>query len=111
MSDLPKSVSINELGPREGFQMEPVPIATGRKVELIDRLSETGLMAIETTSFVNPKLVPTMADAEAVVAQFRRVPGVRYTALWLNERGLRRALATSRLDIDGMIDLAASETF
>jgi len=111
MSDLPKTVRINEEGPREGFQIEKGPISTARKVELIDALSETGLKQIQVVSFVSPKAVPQMADAEEVVAGFKRKPGVRYTALWLNEKGLVRALATKRLDIDGSLSLTASEKF
>ena len=111
MSDLPKSVRINEEGPREGFQIEKGPISTARKVELIDALSETGLKQIQVVSFVSPKAVPQMADAEEVVAGFKRKPGVRYTALWLNEKGLVRALATKRLDIEGSLSLTASEKF
>ena len=111
MSDLPKSVRINEEGPREGFQIEKGPISTVRKVELIDALSETGLKQIQVVSFVSPKAVPQMADAEEVVAGFKRKPGVRYTALWLNEKGLVRALATKRLDIEGSLSLTASEKF
>jgi len=111
MSDLPKTVRINEEGPREGFQIEKGPISTARKIELIDALSETGLKQIQVVSFVSPKAVPQMADAEEVVAGFKRKPGVRYTALWLNEKGLLRALATKRLDIDGSLSLTASEKF
>jgi hydroxymethylglutaryl-CoA lyase len=111
MSDLPQSVQINEEGPREGFQFETGPIATGRKIELIDALSETGLNHIQTVSFVNPRLVPGMADAEDVAARFRRKPGIAYSGLWLNERGLERAIACGRLDLAGSISLTASEPF
>src|SRR5271169_1918052 len=92
MSDLPKSVRINEEGPREGFQFEKGPIATARKIELIDSLSRTGLKQIQAVSFVPPKNVPGMADADEVVKGFTRAPGVSYTGLWLNDRGLERAL-------------------
>lgn len=111
MSDLPKAIQINEEGPREGFQFERGPIPTARKIELIDSLSETGLNQIQVTSFVNPKNVPGMADADEVVAGFTRRPGVRYTALWLNEKGLQRALASGRLDVRGSLSLTASEKF
>src|SRR5216683_2791057 len=104
MSDLPQSVQINEEGPREGFQFERGPIATARKVELIDALSETGLNHIQTVSFVNPQRVPGMADAEAIAARFERKPGIAYTGLWLNEKGLERAIACGRLDLSGSID-------
>ena len=99
MANYPKSVQINEEGPREGFQFEKGPIATARKIELVDALSKTGLKQIQVCSFVNPKNVPGMADAEEVVKGFTRQPGVRYTALWLNDKGLERALATGKLDV------------
>lgn len=111
MSDLPKFVQINEEGPREGFQIEKGPISTERKVELIDALSETGLSQIQVASFVNPKRVPGWADAEDVVARFTPKPGVRYTGLWLNDKGLERAIATGKLTIQGSISLTASEKF
>jgi hydroxymethylglutaryl-CoA lyase len=112
MSDFPKFVQINEEGPREGFQFEKGPIPTTRKVELIDALSETGLNHIQVASFVNPKRVPGWADADEVVESYRREPGVHYTALWLNTKGLERALSHgNRLDIDGSFSLTASEKF
>ena len=112
MSDLPRRVEIHEEGPREGFQIEPGPIATAEKIALIDALSETGLGRIQIASFVNPKRVPGWADAEAVVRGIRPGAGVRYTALWLNERGLERALALAdRLALRGVIGLCASEPF
>lgn len=111
MANYPKSVQINEEGPREGFQFEKGPIQTARKIDLIDALSKTGLKQIQVCSFVNPKNVPGMADAEEVVKGFTRHPGVRYTALWLNDKGLQRALTTGKLDVRGSISLTASETF
>lgn len=112
MSDLPKRVQINEEGPREGFQIEPGPISTKDKIRLIDALSETGLSQIQVASFVNPKRVPGWADADAVVAGFRPRQGVRYTALWLNEKGLERALSNrDRLHVVGSISVVASEPF
>jgi hydroxymethylglutaryl-CoA lyase len=111
MSDLPKSVRINEEGPREGFQIEKGPIPTARKIELIEALSRTGLKQIQVTSFVNPKKVPGTADAEDVVRGFTPAPGVDYTALWLNEKGLERARATGKLKLEGKISIYASEPF
>lgn len=111
MSDFPTRVQINEEGPREGFQFEKGAIPTARKVELIDALSETGLNHIQVASFVNPNRVPGWADADQVVAGFKRKPGVEYTALWLNLKGFQRALASDRLDIKGSFSLTASETF
>ncbi len=111
MSDLPKSVSINEEGPREGFQIEKGPITTDRKVELIDALSETGLKQIQIVSFVSAQAVPGMADAEEVVQRFKPKDGIRYKALWLNDRGLERALQAKPLHVTGAVSLTASETF
>jgi len=111
MSDIPKRVRINEEGPREGFQFEKGPIATADKIRLIDALSVTGLRQIQVVSFVPPRNVPGMADADAVVEGLRADPGVAYTALWLNETGLRRALAHPRLTVPGTIGLCCSEPF
>jgi hydroxymethylglutaryl-CoA lyase len=111
MSDLPKRVRLVEEGPREGFQIEKGPIATSRKIELIDALSDTGLDHIVVVSFVNPKRVPGMADAEEVVMGMHPRPGVNYTGLWLNDQGFERARATGRLDIKGTITVGASDTF
>jgi hydroxymethylglutaryl-CoA lyase len=111
MSGLPTAVHINEEGPREGFQSEKGPIPTQRKIDLIDALSQTGLDHIQIVSFVNPKAVPGMADAEEVVKGITMQPGVRYTGLWLNDRGFERAMATGRLTLDGSIALSASEKF
>ncbi len=112
MSDLPKHVAIHEEGPREGFQIEPGPIATADKIRLIEALAETGLTHIQACSFVNTRLVPGWADAEAVVAGFKAKSGVDYTALWFNSNGLDRALAfKEKLTLSGSISLTASEGF
>lgn len=108
---LPQVVHINEEGPREGFQIETGPVATERKIALIDALSATGLKHIQIVSFVNPKRVPGMADAEQVVAGINMRPGVAYTALWLNEQGFERAMAAGRIEIGGSIILCGSEAF
>jgi hydroxymethylglutaryl-CoA lyase len=112
MSDLPAAVLINEEGPREGFQIEKGPISTARKIALIDALSQTGIEHIQIVSFVNPKAIPGMADAEDVVRGITLRPGVAYTPLWLNEKGFERALGfADRLTLKGTIQLAASEKF
>jgi hydroxymethylglutaryl-CoA lyase len=112
MADLPKFVKISEEGPREGFQIEKGNIPTQRKIELIEALSETGLKHIQIVSFVNPKRVPGMADAEDVVRGFKPKAGVKYTALWLNEKGLERAKThTDKLTLEGKISIYASEKF
>jgi hydroxymethylglutaryl-CoA lyase len=111
MTDIPKTVRISEEGPREGFQIEKGPIATARKIELINALSGTGIDHMQIVSFVNPKAVPGMADADAVVEGININPDVAYTALWLNERGFERALMHDRLALAGSITLVASEKF
>jgi isopropylmalate/homocitrate/citramalate synthase len=112
MSDLPKHVEIHEEGPREGFQIEPGPISTADKIRLIEALSDTGLHHIQVCSFVNPRVVPGWADAEAVVEGFNAKTGVHYTSLYFNGNGLDRALAfKDRLSISGSIALTASKAF
>ena len=112
MTDLPNQVRIFEEGPREGFQIEPGPIDTADKIRLIEALADTGLRHIQACSFVNPRVVPGWSDAEQVIAGFVAKPGVHYTALWFNERGLERALAfRDKLTITGSIALSASEAF
>jgi isopropylmalate/homocitrate/citramalate synthase len=112
MTDLPSHVEIHEEGPREGFQIEPGPIPTGEKIRLIEALAETGLHHIQACSFVNTRLVPGWADAEAVVEGFKARPGVHYTPLFFNGNGLDRALAfKDKLTINGSISLTASEGF
>jgi hydroxymethylglutaryl-CoA lyase len=112
MSDLPSKVEIHEEGPREGFQIEPGPISTADKIRLIEALAETGLTHIQVCSFVNTRLVPGWADAEAVVAGFKAKPGIAYTGLWFNAAGLERALVfRDKLKVAGAIALTASEGF
>ncbi len=112
MTDLPTRITITEEGPREGFQIEPGPIATAYKVALIDALSAAGMPRIQVASFVNPKLVPGWADAAAVVAGITPQPGCEYTALWFNARGLEQARGFGdRLTLFGSITFAASEAF
>jgi hydroxymethylglutaryl-CoA lyase len=112
MSDLPKTVKIKEVGPREGFQFEKGPISLAEKISLVDALSDTGLETIEFTSFVSPKWVPQMADAEQMVAGIKRVPGVAYEAIWLNEAGLERAVRLrDSLTLRPMFGVAGSDTF
>ena len=111
MSDLPAAVHVNEEGPREGFQIEKGAIPTARKIALIEALARTGIDHIQIVSFVNPKNVPGMADADAVVDGITAQPGVAYTALWLNEKGFSRALTHKNLTNTGTIQLSASELF
>ncbi len=112
MSDLPDFVTINEEGPREGFQIEPGPISTANKIKLINALSETGLKNIQACSFVNPRLVPGWADAEAVVEGFTASKDIKYTGLYFNGNGLDRAMKyRGKLTLSGSISLTASEGF
>ena len=93
----PGSISVCEVGPRDGFQMETAFIPTDVKVRVINALSRTGLHEIQATSFVHPRAIPQLRDAEEVMARITRAPGVRYTGLVLNERGVERAIA-ARVD-------------
>jgi hydroxymethylglutaryl-CoA lyase len=90
---LPRTVSIREVGPRDGFQNEPETIPTERKVELIDALARTGLRRLEVTSFVRPDVIAQLADAEEVLARIDVPPEVSVSVLIPNERGLEKALA------------------
>jgi hydroxymethylglutaryl-CoA lyase len=100
---------IVEVGLRDGLQNEPTMLSTRQKVELARGLVDAGLRRLEVASFVNPRLVPAMADAEAVLAAVPRRPGVRYAGLVLNRRGLDRALAA---DVDEVnVVVCASDTF
>src|SRR5207247_2982165 len=89
---LPDRVTICEVGPRDGFQIEPEFIPTEQKVEVVDLLAASGLERIEVTSFVHPKVVPQTRDAEQVMAKIRRRPSTRYAALVPNDKGARRAV-------------------
>jgi hydroxymethylglutaryl-CoA lyase len=100
---------IVEVGPRDGLQNEAEPVDTDRKVAFVDALSESGVAEIEVSSFVSPKWVPQLADADEVFRRIRRAPGVVYSALVPNEKGLDRAKA-ARADKVAVFT-AASETF
>ncbi|TSH94534.1 hydroxymethylglutaryl-CoA lyase [Verticiella sediminum] len=101
-------VEINEVGPRDGLQIEPVFVPTDEKVRLVDALSACGFARIEVTSFTSPKAIPALADAEAVLQRVARAPGTRYTALVPNVRGLERALASGVDEVN--LVMSASET-
>jgi hydroxymethylglutaryl-CoA lyase len=106
---LPKKVRIVEVGPRDGLQNEKQPVATATKIELIGRLADCGLTAIEATAFVSPKWVPQMADAAAVMAGIERRSGVAYPVLAPNQKGLEAALAAGAQEV--AVFAAASEAF
>ena len=105
----PQIVTLVEVGPRDGLQNEAQPVGTAQKVELIHRLQAAGCREIEATSFVSPKWVPQMADNAAVMAGIRRQPGVRYSVLTPNMKGLEAALATRPHEV--VVFGAASEAF
>ncbi|GAB2938545.1 hydroxymethylglutaryl-CoA lyase [Micromonospora polyrhachis] len=107
MTQLPDSVSIREVGPRDGLQNED-PIPADAKVRLIDALSATGVRRIEAVSFVHPKAIPQMADADEVWARAQRNENVRYSALVPNTRGAQRALAAGFTEIEVVV--SASDT-
>ena len=104
---LPAAASIREVGPRDGLQNE-APVPADAKVRLLDALSATGVRRIEAVSFVHPKAIPQMADADEVWARAKRAPGVRYSALVPNSRGAQRALAAGFTEIEVVV--SASDT-
>jgi hydroxymethylglutaryl-CoA lyase len=108
-SGLPSRVRIWEVGPRDGLQNEKTVVPLEVKLEFLDRLAATGLDLLEATSFVHPKWVPQLADAEDLLARLRRADGVEYPVLVPNERGLDRALdaGVEHIAIFG----SATETF
>jgi hydroxymethylglutaryl-CoA lyase len=109
MTATPATVRIVEVGARDGLQNEKTIVPTPAKVELIDRLSDTGLQTIEATSFVSPKWVPQLADAADVYTAIRKNPGVRYPVLVPNLQGYERARTVGATEI--AVFSAASEAF
>ncbi|KEO92054.1 3-hydroxy-3-methylglutaryl-CoA lyase [Erythrobacter longus] len=105
-----KSVEIVEVAPRDGLQNEKVQVPTDMKLDLINRAIDAGARRVEVTSFVNPKAVPQMADAEAVCAGLPERGDVTYIGLVMNQRGADRALATGRIDQLGAV-CVATDTF
>jgi len=106
---LPAKVKMVEVGPRDGLQNEAVNVPTAAKIELIDRLTETGLPVVEATAFVSPKWVPQMADNAQVMAGIRRKAGVGYPVLVPNRKGLDAALAAGCDEV--VVFGAATEAF
>lgn len=107
--NLPASVRIVEVGPRDGLQNETHPVPTPFKIAFIDRLSRTGLRTIEATAFVSPNWVPQMSDARQVMREIGRAPGVRYPVLVPNVRGLEAAMEAGAHEV--AVFAAASESF
>ena len=106
---LPDSVTLVEVGPRDGLQNEPQPVPTAIKVALIDRLAAAGLKVIEATSFVSQKWVPQLADAADVMEGIHKREGVRYPVLTPNMKGFEAAVAAGADEV--AVFGAASETF
>jgi hydroxymethylglutaryl-CoA lyase len=106
---LPKTVRLVEVGPRDGLQNEKQPVPAAVKIELVNRLADCGLSAIEATAFVSPKWVPQMADAAEVMAGIERRAGVAYPVLVPNEKGLESAIAARATEV--AVFAAASEAF
>ena len=106
----PGAVTVMEVSPRDGLQNESVALSTAQKLTLIDKALAAGCKRIEVTSFVHPKKVPHMADAEAVCAGLPQRGDVTYTGLILNQRGYDRLLATQRLNEAGLV-VPASDVF
>ena len=105
-----KAITIMEVSPRDGLQNESALLSSEEKLQLIDFALASGSKRIEVASFVNPKVVPQMADAEAVCAGLPQRGDVRYTGLVLNQRGYDRLRATERIDEAGIV-ISASDIF
>lgn len=91
---LPDAVSVYEVSPRDGLQNEAAAVSTYNKTRLVDALAESGLQRIEVTSFVSPRWIPQLSDADDLLKMVHRPPGATYSALCPNRQGLERALAT-----------------
>ena len=105
--DWPAAVRLREVGPRDGLQNED-PVPTEAKVELLNALSHTGIHRIEAVSFVHPKAIPQMADADEVWARSDKVEGVHYSALVPNSRGAQRALDAGFREIEAVVSASDS---
>lgn len=104
-----KKITLVEVGPRDGLQSEPEILSTESKTNFIEKAIDAGLTRLEVASFVHPKRVPQMADAEALIERLPQIDGVSYIGLIMNERGLDRALTTNVHEI-GMV-VVASDTY
>ena len=109
LTNLPPRVKVVEVGPRDGLQNEKAHIPTADKIRYIDLLSDSGLAVIEATSFVSPKAIPQLADADEVYRTIKKRDGVTYLVLVPNEKGLNRAIDAGVRSI--AVFTAASETF
>jgi hydroxymethylglutaryl-CoA lyase len=109
MMDYPQHVTIIEVGPRDGLQNESAFVSSPHKIELISLLSQSGLTQIEVTSFVSEKAIPQLADNEFIFSSIKKTPGISYSALVPNEKGMLKALHANVKEI--AVFTAASESF
>src|SRR5712691_9668158 len=109
MPSYPKEVSVSEVGPRDGLQIEAIKVATADKIDLVERLVASGIKKIEVSAFVHPTVVPQLADAEQVCGGLHRRPDVRYAAFVPNAKGAERAIAAGVDDLK--TGIATSDTF
>ena len=106
---LPQAVDVREVGMRDGLQLEaPVPLAD--KLAMLEALVETGVRRIEVTSFVSPKAVPALADADALAAELHRFEGVHFSALVANTRGAQRAVDAGIADLEYVVSASDSHS-
>jgi hydroxymethylglutaryl-CoA lyase len=103
------TITVLDVTPRDGLQNEPTPVSTEDKLALIEKLVQAGIKNIQATSFVHPRWVPQMADAEELISKVRHFPGVRFSALIPNLQGYERAVAAGLKDLEFV--MSASETF
>ena len=103
-----RRIHMQEVGPRDGLQVEPRFVETAEKIALVDALSQAGLAKIEVTSFVSPKAIPQLRDAEIVMREIRRVPAVVYTALVPNLRGAERAIESMADELNLVMSASVS---
>lgn len=109
MNEFPASVKVKEVSPRDGLQAESAILSTEDKLRLIDCLADAGLREIEASSFVHPKAIPPLADAEDMFAGLKRRPGVVYSAIVPNEKGAERAVEAGADEVQ--VFLAATESY
>jgi len=111
MNDFPKHVDFNEEGPREGFQIEKKIYPLEDRARLVEAIADAGVKRVQVASFVSPRAVPGMADAGELSAAVKRRDGVRYTSLWLNEKGFERARTTPGVDLDPRLLFYTTDEF
>jgi hydroxymethylglutaryl-CoA lyase len=109
LAQVPRRVTVVEVGPRDGLQNEHGVVPTADKIRYIDLLSQAGLAVVEATSFVSPRAIPQLTDASEVMAGITRRPGTRYPVLVPNAKGMERALAAGVREV--AVFTGASETF